>query len=98
LCNESFAATNEREASQVADEFLHAMNDLDVRVVLVTHLYDLADLYYTQHGDSTVFLRAEHGSDGQRPFQLTEAEPLPTSFGKDLYRHTFGDPASTDPR
>jgi ABC-type hemin transport system ATPase subunit len=94
LCNESFAATNEREGSQVADEFLQAMNDLGVRVVFVTHLYELAHLYYTQHADTIAFLRADRGSDEQRPYQLTEAEPLPTSYGADLYRRTFTDRAS----
>lgn len=90
LCNESFSATNEREGSQVADEFLRAMRDIGVRVVFVTHLYELAHLYQERHADTTVFLRAERGQDGQRPYQLRVAEPLPTSFGEDLYRRTFG--------
>lgn len=89
LCNESFAATNEREASDIADEFIHAMNDIDVKIVFVTHLYHLAHRYHQQHSNTTVFLRAERGTDGQRPFRLTPAAPLPTSYGEDLYRRTF---------
>jgi hypothetical protein len=42
-----------------------------------------------------LFLRAERGSDGSRPFRITEAEPLPTSYSEDLYRQTFG-PATTE--
>ncbi|MCQ9163942.1 hypothetical protein [Arthrobacter sp. STN4] len=98
LCNESFAATNEREASEIADGFIHAMNDIDVKIVFVTHLYTLAHRYHQQHADTTVFLRAERGRDGQRPFRLIPAAPLPTSYGEDLYRRTFTetDTAHTD--
>ncbi|PYI65076.1 DNA mismatch repair protein MutS [Arthrobacter livingstonensis] len=95
LCNESFAATNEREASEIADDFIHAMNDIDVKIVFVTHLYTLAHHYHRQHADTTVFLRAERGSDGQRPFRLTPAAPLPTSYGEDLYRRTFTETDTT---
>ena len=91
LSNESFAATNEREASDIADEFIHAMNDIDVRIVFVTHLYDLAHRYRQQHADKTAFLRAERDSDGRRPFRLIEADPLPTSYGADLYQRIFTD-------
>jgi DNA mismatch repair ATPase MutS len=91
ICNESFSATNEREGSQIADEFIRAMNQIDVTIVLVTHLYELAHHYHQQHADTTLFLRADRDSDGQRPFRITEAEPLPTSYGEDLYRRTFTD-------
>lgn len=91
LCNESFAATNEREASEIADEFIHAMKDIDVKLVFVTHLYSLAHRYHQQHAETTVFLRAERGDDGQRPFLLIPGDPLPTSYGEDLYRRTFSD-------
>lgn len=94
LCNESFAATNEREASDIADEFIHAMNDIDVKIVYVTHLYDFAHRYRQQHADNTLFLRAERGNDGQRPFRLIEADPLPTSYGADLYQRIFTDTES----
>jgi DNA mismatch repair ATPase MutS len=89
LCNESFAATNEREGSDIADEFMRAMNDIDVKVAFVTHLYDFAHRYRQQRADTTMFLRAERDSDGQRPFRLTEADPLPTGYGADLYHRTF---------
>jgi len=91
ICNESFSATNEREGSQIADEFIRAMERINVTVVLVTHLYELARHYHQEHAGTTLFLRADRGSDGQRPFRLVEAEPLPTSYGEDLYWRTFTD-------
>lgn len=89
ICNESFAATNEREGSEIAYEFIRAMNQIGVTVVYVTHLYDLARRCEELHSDIALFLRAERGSDGSRPFRLTEAAPLPTSYGEDLYWGTF---------
>ena len=37
-----------------------------------------------------MFLRAERMADGRRTFRLTEGEPLPTSYGADLYERIFG--------
>ena len=46
LCNESFAATNEREGSEIAGEVIRAMTDRGSTVVFVTHLYELASELY----------------------------------------------------
>ena len=89
LCNESFAATNEREGSEIAAEVIRAMTDTGSTIVFVTHLYELASSFEREHADTTVFLRAERDQEGRRSFQLTEAGPLPTSYGEDLYRQTF---------
>ena len=40
--------------------------------------------------DAALFLRAERLADGRRTFRLVEGEPLPTSYGEDLYRRIFG--------
>jgi len=90
LCNESFAATNEREGSQIAREVVTALLDEGVKVLFVTHLFDLADGLYRRRLESALFLRAERGADGARPFKLSEAEPLRTSYGEDSYRKIFG--------
>ena len=90
LCNESFAATNEREGSEIARQVLQALLSNGIRVLFVTHLFDLADCFYRQELDSALFLRAERGSDGARPFKLAEGKPLPTSYGEDSYRRIFG--------
>jgi len=89
LCNESFAATNEREGSEIGGELIRALTDTGNLVVFVTHLYDLAAAFHATHADTTLFLRAERDQDGRRSFRLIEAEPLPTSYGGDLYRRTF---------
>jgi hypothetical protein len=88
LANESFASTNEREGSEIARQVISALVDSDVRVLLVTHLFDLANSL--DGTDGTLFLRAERGANGARTFRLTEAEPLPTSHGGDVYLRVFG--------
>jgi hypothetical protein len=90
LCNESFASTNEREGSEIARQIIRAMTEAGIRVVFVTHMYDLAGRTYTEHDPATLFLRAERRPDGRRTFRLLVGEPLPTSFGEDVYREVFG--------
>jgi hypothetical protein len=90
LCNESFASTNEREGSEIARQVIRALTEDGIRIIFVTHLYDLAERYYTQHDPATLFLRAERQPDGHRTFRLPPGEPLPTSYGQDLYQQVFG--------
>ena len=90
LCNESFASTNEREGSEIARQVVTAMLEVGVRVLFVTHMFDLASSFYGQRLDTALFLRAERGADGARPYQISEGEPLPTSYGEDSYRRVFG--------
>ncbi|MGH3180374.1 MAG: hypothetical protein ACRDOE_00465, partial [Streptosporangiaceae bacterium] len=54
-----------------------------------THLYDLAERLYAEHDPAMLFLRAERQSDGHRTFRVLEGEPLPTSYGQDLYQSVF---------
>jgi DNA mismatch repair ATPase MutS len=90
LCNESFASTNEREGSEIARQVVGALIEAGVKVLFVTHLYDLADGFYRQQLETALFLRAEREPDGRRTFRLLEGEPLPTSYGADSYRRIFG--------
>jgi hypothetical protein len=90
LCNESFAATNEREGSEIARQIVRALTEAGVKVLYVTHQYDLAHSYYVQGLASALFLRAERQPDGTRTFHVAEGEPLPTSYGADSYRRIFG--------
>ena len=94
LANESFAATNEREGSELARQVFRAHLDVGVRVVAVTHLYDLADRLYRTQAGRGVFLRAEREEGGERTFRIEPGAPLPTSYGQDLYRRIFGDDPS----
>lgn len=90
LCNESFAATNEREGSEIARQVVRAMMEAGIKVFFVTHLFDLAHGFYRQRLETALFLRAERQPDGGRTFRLIEGEPLPTSYGEDSYRRIFG--------
>jgi hypothetical protein len=89
LANESFASTNEREGSEIARQIVRALTESGVRVLYVTHLFDLADGFFVQNLDSALFLRAEREDDARRTFKVVEAGPLPTSYGEDLYRQIF---------
>jgi DNA mismatch repair ATPase MutS len=92
LFNESFAATNEREGSEIARQIISALLEKGVRVLCVTHMYELAHGFYERHMGNALFLRAGRQADGVRTFKLIEGEPLPTSFGEDLYRRIFTTP------
>ncbi|MGO8956462.1 MAG: MutS-related protein [Streptosporangiaceae bacterium] len=90
LFNESFAATNEREGSEIARQVVTALLEAGITVFFVTHQFDFADSIRRQYADSTVFLRAPRQPDGLRSFKLTVAEPLPTSYGVDIYHRIGG--------
>jgi DNA mismatch repair ATPase MutS len=90
LFNESFAATNEREGSELARQISGALVESGVKVFFVTHLYDFAHTFYEKRTHNALFLRAERRPDGQRTFRVVQGEPLETSYGKDLYDSIFG--------
>ena len=88
--NESFAATNEREGSEIARQIVRALLDAHVKVLFVTHQFDFAESFCNrQNGNVALFLRAERDADGHRNFKLVKREPLPTSYGEDLYNKVF---------
>jgi DNA mismatch repair ATPase MutS len=89
LFNESFAATNEREGSEIARQIVCALLEKRVKIFYVTHLYDFARGLFEEKSAETIFLRAERKADGKRTFRLVEGEPLDTSYGEDLYRQVF---------
>jgi len=93
LFNESFAATNEREGSEIARQVVKALLETNTTVCFVTHLHDLANSLYRDAGVTGVFVRAERAQDGQRTFRLAEGRPLPTAYGIDLYDAIFGQPS-----
>lgn len=89
LFNESFAATNEREGSEIARQIIRALMENGIKIFFVTHLYQLAHDFYEDKIDNAIFLRAERQSDGGRTFKVVEAKPLQTSYGEDLYNNIF---------
>jgi DNA mismatch repair ATPase MutS len=89
LLNESFAATNEREGSEIARQIICALLEQGIKVFFVTHLYECAHGFYDSHMAHAMFLRAERQADGKRTFKLLEGEPLQTSFGEDVFHRIF---------
>lgn len=94
LFNESFAATNEREGSEIAGQITRALVEKQVKVFFVTHMYEFARTCYERGTPDTLFLRAERKPDGTRTFKLLPGEPLSTSHGKDVYRAVFDEQAN----
>lgn len=103
LFNESFAATNEREGSQIARDVVGALCDAGIKTVFVTHLFELAQQLYAETApgspvsepivadpDAVLFLRAQRAPDGQRSFKVVPGTPLETGYGTDLYQQIFG--------
>ena len=89
LFNESFAATNEREGSEIARQIVSAVLEGGRRVAFVSHQFAFTNAMYESGRDSTLFLRADRQEDGRRTFRLTVGKPLATSFGEDVYREVF---------
>ena len=89
LFNESFAATNEREGSEIARQITRALLEGHVKAFFVTHQYEFAHGWHANGADHAAFLRAERQPDGTRTFKLVEGEPLQTSYGEDLYDQIF---------
>jgi DNA mismatch repair ATPase MutS len=89
LFNESFAATNEREGSEIARQIVCAIVEKGIKVFFVTHLYEFAHGFYDKNMENAMFLRAERQTDGRRTFKLLEGEPLQTSYGEDVYHNIF---------
>jgi DNA mismatch repair ATPase MutS len=90
LFNESFAATNEREGSEIARQIIGTLLEKQIKCFFVTHLYDFAHRYFDKKIGDVIFLRAERQTDGNRTFKIIEGEPLQTSYGEDLYVEIFG--------
>jgi DNA mismatch repair ATPase MutS len=89
LFNESFAATNEREGSEISRQIVVALLEKRVKVFFVTHQYEFAQSIYEKKMPNALFLRAERKAGGERTFRVVPGEPLETSYGEDLYDRIF---------
>ena len=87
LFNESFAATNEREGSEICRQITQALIENGVEVFSVTHLYTYAVAFLDNK--ATQYLRAERLKSGERTFKVVPGKPLQTAFGEDLYQKIF---------
>jgi DNA mismatch repair ATPase MutS len=91
LFNESFAATNEREGSEIARQIASALIEKKITVFFVTHQYEFAHGMHEKHLDNALFLLAERRPDVERTFKLAVGAPLATGYGEDLYKEIFED-------
>lgn len=94
LFNESFAATNEREGSEIAEQVVSALVERRIKVFFVTHQYEFAYRFKARNLPTALFLRAERGPDGTRTFKIIRGDPQETSHGEDLYRQIFVGPTA----
>ena len=69
---------------------VRGLPEAGVKVLFVTHMFDLAEELSSTEADNALVLRAERGLDGERSFKLSPGELLPTSYGEDSYRKIFG--------
>jgi DNA mismatch repair ATPase MutS len=97
LFNESFAATNEREGSEIARHITGALLERRIKVLFVTHLYEFAHGCYDSRMENAMFLRAGRQADGTRNFKMVQGEPLQTSFGEDIYYEVFPSDRALNP-
>lgn len=93
LCNESFAATNDREGSQIARQLVDGLRGAGIRVFYVTHLYDLASGLAAADDPTALFLHPERLESTERTYRVVPGAPEPTSHGLDLYARVFGEDA-----
>lgn len=90
LFNESFAATNEREGSEIASQITRALVENGIRVFFVTHLYSYAIRFDKSEDTHALLLRAERQQNGTRTFRIVEGAPSERSYGEELYLKVFG--------
>lgn len=89
LFNESFAATNDREGSEIARQIVCALLENRIKIFYVTHLFEFAHSFYKRNLKESICMRAEREAGGQRTFRIIQGEPLQTSYGQDLYNKIF---------
>ena len=85
LMNESFSSTTEREGAAVAREIIGAFDDIGVKIIFITHLYEYAHTLGNKGRDDVLLLRAQRREDGSRPFIIQVGLTIPTSHGMDLF-------------
>ncbi len=87
--NESFSATNAREGSGIAGDIINALLEKNIKIFIVTHMYELAAMFLDN--ENSVFLTAEREENGDHTFRIIPGFPLKTSYGEDLYKKIFGE-------
>ncbi len=89
LFNESFAATNEFEGSEIAYQIVKALSESKIKMFFVTHMYEFAHRLQRENVNDVLFLQAERLESGRRTFHIVAAPPQSTSYGQDLLKKIF---------
>jgi DNA mismatch repair ATPase MutS len=87
LFNESFAATNEREGSEICRQITKALVERGIEIFSVTHLFTFASAFLGDPG--TQFLLAQRREDSARTYKIIPGAPKETAYGEDLYSKIF---------
>lgn len=82
LFNESFAATNEREGTEIARQIVGTLLDQVARMFFVTHMFEFSKGLAEDARPDLAFLRAERREDGSRSFGLIEASHCARALGR----------------
>ena len=90
LFNESFAGTNEHEGSEIGYQVVRALLEARSRCSSSPTGTSSPTASAASTRTATLFLRADRQPDGSRAYKLTVNDPLPTSFGEDLYYRLGG--------
>ncbi|TLS52404.1 hypothetical protein FE782_10575 [Paenibacillus antri] len=86
LMNEPFAAIAERDGATVGRHWLAACCELQLKVVLVSHNFELANWAFEELTPQALFLSPVRNDDGRRTYRMTRCQPVRSSFGEDLFR------------
>ncbi len=89
--NESFATTSENEGATIADDIIRALNDSDVTVFFVTHIYAYAKKAFRENYPRTQFLQTERNEKNERTYRIISGEPSMTGYGMELYKKIIGE-------
>ena len=81
LFNESFAATNEREGSEIARQIVCALLEKRVKIFYVTHLYEFARRFFDRRTRTPFLARGKTGRRGA-DLQATRRQTI----GDELWR------------
>jgi len=62
-----------------------------VRIIFVTHFYELQRRLMESRKDDVLFLRAERKEDGTRTYRIIPGAPEKTSYADEVYSKIFGE-------
>ena len=89
LFNESFATTYELEGTRIASTIVRALNEREVAVVYVTHMFELVRWFIDDVPGSQCLI-AGRVDDGRRTYRIRPGEPERTSHALELYDAIVG--------